>query len=341
MLTIPPLDEKAQTQARHRQAHLTKPIGALGQLEALSIRLAGMTGGMNWLPIQRAVLICAGDHGITAQGVSAYPQIVTAQMVANFALGGAAVNVLARQLETRLVVLDAGVAHEVMPHPDLIIGKIALGTADFSQGLAMSHEQAQRAVNLGIAVLLDELARGLDIIAVGEMGIGNTTSASAIIAAITGKSPAEVTGRGTGINDEQLAHKIRLIEGALKLHAPASENTLAKIGGFEIGAMAGMMLAAASQRIPVVLDGLISTAGALIAHQLNPEVRHYLIAGHRSAERGHQIALDYLGLTPLLDLDLRLGEGSGAVLAFPIIEAAMRTLQEMATFDSAGVSHAE
>ena len=287
------------------------------------------------------MLICAGDHGIAAQGVSAYPQAVTQQMVLNFLAGGAAVNVLARQTGVRVTVVDAGVIGDFADHPDLIRGKIAPGTADFSVGPAMTAAQADAAMALGKAAVERELARGLDLLAVGEMGIGNTTSASAIIAAVTGRPVVEVTGRGTGVDDAALRHKVTLIEAALARHAPTTVDTLAKVGGFEIGAMAGAMLAAAAQRVPVVLDGLISTAAALVAAQIAPDVRHYLIAGHRSVEPGHRAALAWLGLEPLLDLDLRLGEGTGALLAMPLIEAAMRTLQEMATFEAAGVSGRE
>ena len=335
---LPPPAEDAAQQARARQATLTKPAGALGQLEALSVRLVGMTGRLDWLPARRAVVVCAGDHGVTAQGVSAYPQAVTRQMVLNFLAGGAAINVLARQMGARVLVVDAGVAGDFDDHPDLIQGKIAPGTADFSLGPAMTPQQAERAVQLGLDVAAHEIARGVDILAVGEMGIGNTTAASAIIAAVTGRSPTEVTGRGTGVGDAQLGRKVAVIERALRVNAPADRDTLAKVGGFEIGAMAGLMIGAAAARVPAVIDGLISAAAALIAAQLRPGVTRYLIAGHRSAEPGHGVALAHLGLTPLLDLGMRLGEGTGAALALPIIEAAMRTLQEMATFESAGVS---
>jgi nicotinate-nucleotide--dimethylbenzimidazole phosphoribosyltransferase len=338
MLHIPPLDQGAMARARERQAILTKPAGALGVLEALSVQLAGMTGRLDWLPSRRAVIVFAGDHGVVAHKVSAYPQVVTQQMVLNFLGGGAAVNVLARQMNARVVVVDAGVAGDFDDHPDLVRGKIAPGTADITRGAAMTLQQAEQSIQLGIDVVSHEIERGLDIVAVGEMGIGNTTSASAIIAAITGQPVADVTGRGTGLDDEALQHKVQVIEEALRVNSPASHDTLAKIGGFEIGAMAGTMLGAASKRVPILVDGLISTAAALIAAQVQPNVRDYLIAGHQSVERGHGIALSWLGLRPLLDLDMRLGEGTGAVLAISLIEAAMRTLQEMATFGSAGVS---
>jgi nicotinate-nucleotide--dimethylbenzimidazole phosphoribosyltransferase len=339
--TIPPVDQYAQEAATARQAILTKPAGALGELERLSIRLAGMTGSLEWLPRRRAVVVCAGDHGVVAQGVSAYPQAVTAQMVLNFLRGGAAINVLARQMNARVTVVDAGVAEPLQPHPDLVSRKIAAGTQDFSTGPAMTPEQADQCIQLGIEVAQAEVQRGLDILAVGEMGIGNTTAASALIAAITGAPVETVTGRGTGVNDQQWEHKVSVIRRALDVNRPQGRDALQKVGGFEIGAMAGLMLGAAAKRVPVVIDGLISTSAALVAAQCDPAVTNYLVAGHRSVEPGHRIALQTLGLRPLLDLDLRLGEGTGAVLALPIVEAAMRTLQEMATFDSAGVSKAE
>lgn len=331
-------DERLYRQAEARQARLTKPQGALGRLETLACQLAAFTGRLDWLPNRRAALVCAADHGVAAQGVSAYPQAVTAQMVLNFLRGGAAVNVLARQMSAQILVVDAGVAAELPDHPRLLKGKIAYGTADLSLGAAMSEAQAVEALRLGIRAFEQVYAEGADIVAVGEMGIANTTSASAIIAAVTGAPPCEVTGRGTGIDDVRLQHKISVIERALRVNQPQGRETLAKVGGFEIGAMAGAMIAAAARRVPILLDGLISTAAALIAVQFAPEVRHALIASHQSAERGHRVALAWLGLVPLLDLDMRLGEGTGALLALPLVEAAMRTLQEMATFDEAGVS---
>lgn len=335
---IPPTDTPCQQLALARQAKLTKPAGALGRLEALSVRIAGMVGRLDWLPTRRAVVVCAADHGVVAQGVSAYPQSVTAQMVLNFLKGGAAINVLARQMGARVSVVDAGVAADIATHPGLISAKIGLGTADLSVGPAMTPQQAEQSIQLGRNIAAAEIESGLDILAVGEMGIGNTTSASAIIAAITGQPADAVTGRGTGLDDQQFAHKVSIVKRALDVNQPSGQDTLAKVGGFEIGAMAGLMLAAAEQRTPILIDGLISTSAALIAAQIDPAVIGYLIAGHRSVEPGHRIALDWLGLTPLLDLDLRLGEGTGAVLALPLVEAAMRTLNEMATFEDAGVS---
>ena len=330
---IPPLNKMAQANALARHARLVKPDGALGELEALSVRIVGMTGRLDWLPQRKAVIVCAGDHGVVMQGVSTVPSRITAFMVGHFLKGTGAINVLARQMNVRLLVVDAGVAAKLDEHPQLVRSKIAPGTADFSKGPAMTPAQAAQSLQLGLDVAEREIERGLDLLAIGEMGIGNTTSASAIISAITGREPIEVTGRGTGLDDAALQHKIQVIEQALRVNNPVDENPLAKVGGFEIGAMAGLMLGAASARVPVVIDGLICTAAALIAADLRPDVKHYLIAGHRSVEPGHWIALDWLGLRPLLDLDMRLGEGTGAVLAMPIIEAAMRTLQEMATFD--------
>lgn len=342
---IPPLADAAMSAAAARQAGLTKPPGALGRLEALSIQLAGMTGRLDWLPRRPVAVVCAGDHGVVAQGVSPYPQAVTQQMVANFLRGGAAVNVLARQMGARVVVVDAGVAGELAPdlssHPALVQGKVAHGTADFTRGPAMTAAQAEQALALGLRVAEQEIGAGADVLAVGEMGIGNTTSAAAIIAALTGVPVPSVAGRGAGLDDRGLGRKVAVIEAALALHAPARVGTLAKLGGFEIGAMAGVMLGAAARRVPVVVDGVISTAAALIAVQAAPAVRDYLIASHRSAEPGHAVALHALGLEPLLALDLRLGEGTGALLVLPLIEAAMRTLQEMATFAEAEVSGRE
>lgn len=335
---IPPLDRHCQEQARARQTRLTKPAGALGRLEELSIQIAGMTGRLNWLPERRAVVVCAADHGVTAQGVSAYPQSVTAQMVANFLSGGAAINVLARQMGARVTVVDAGVVAEISSHPHLISAKIGPGTADLSLGPAMSPGQAEQSIRLGRDVARRELEQGLDILVVGEMGIGNTTASSAIIAIISGEPVEKVTGRGTGVDDARLEHKRAVISRALKVNHPTGADALAKVGGFEIGAMAGLMLEAAGARIPIIVDGLICASAAMIAAQIDPAVKGYLIAGHCGAEPGHRVALDWLGLAPLLNLDLRLGEGTGAALALPLVEAAMRILQEMATFEDAGVS---
>lgn len=327
--------------AEARQAVLTKPPGSLGRLEAISIQVAGITG--RELPCLRdkAVIVVAGDHGVTAEGVSAFPSEVTPQMVLNFLRGGAAINVLARHVGARVVVVDAGIAADLPPQPGLVVHKVAYGTANLRRGPAMTREQALQAVEAGIVVLEEELARGLDIVATGDMGIGNTTPSSAIVAAVTGLPVAEVTGRGTGVDDGGLATKVAVIEDALRLNRPDPADgldLLAKVGGFEIGGIAGVILGAAAHRVPVVIDGFISTAGAVIAALLAPQTRGYMISGHKSVEIGHQAALRFLGLLPLVDLDLRLGEGTGAVLGISLVEAACKILAEMATFSSAGVS---
>ena len=339
---IRPLDEDAMLAARARQDMLTKPQGSLGRLEGLSIQLAGITRRCPPpRPARKAVIVFAGDHGVVAQGVSAYPQEVTAQMVLNFLRGGAGINVLARQAGASVLVVDAGVAAPLEAHPGLIQGKIAPGTADMALGPAMTRAQAEAAVALGLRVAQGLIDEGLDLLACGEMGIGNTTPATAIIAAVTGRPPIELVGPGTGLPSSALAHKAGVIERALALNRPDPADgwdLLAKVGGFEIGAIAGAMLAAAAHGIPLVVDGFIATAAAIVAIALAPSACPYLIAGHRSAEPGHDAALAYLGLTPLLDLGLRLGEGTGAVLAMHLVDAATCLLGEMATFAEAGVA---
>ena len=341
MEAIRPLDEGAMGKARLRQDQLTKPRGSLGRLEALSIKIAGITGKETPRIERKAIVTMAGDHGVIAEGVSAYPQEVTAQMVYNFLRGGAGINVLARHIGARVVVVDMGVASSFESHPSLVSKKIAFGTRNMAKEPAMSREEALRAIEAGIEVLKEEVAKGLDIVGVGDMGIGNTTPSGAICAAITGEPVAKVTGRGTGISDEQVASKVKIIEAALALNKPDPRDAidvLSKVGGFEIGGVAGVILGAAAQHIPVVIDGFIAGAAALIATRLCPRVKDYLIAAHVSAEAGHRVMLDYLDLKPLLDLGMRLGEGTGAALAICIVEAAAKTLAEMATFADAGVS---
>jgi nicotinate-nucleotide--dimethylbenzimidazole phosphoribosyltransferase len=328
-------------EARARQDRLTKPRGSLGRLELLSVQLAGIFADP--LPeIQHKVIVTmAGDHGVVAEGVSAYPQQVTPQMVVNFLQGGAAINVLSRHVGARVVVVDMGVAAQMESHLDLVIKKVALGTANIAVGPAMSQEQALQSVLGGAQVVEDELARGLDILAVGEMGIGNTTPAAAIAIALTGHPVHEIVGRGTGVDDAGLARKRNAVQRALSANRPDPANALdllSKVGGFEIGGMAGAMLAAAAHRRPVMVDGFISTAAAMIAVGIAPQARDYLIASHCSQERGHRAMLDWLELQPLLDLDLRLGEGTGAALGLWLAEASCKLLCEMATFDQAGVS---
>jgi nicotinate-nucleotide--dimethylbenzimidazole phosphoribosyltransferase len=326
-----------------RQDTLTKPQGSLGRLEALSIQVAGITGQALPKIEDKVVVTMVGDHGVTAEGVSAYPSEVTTQMVYNFLRGRAAINVLARHVGARVVVVDIGVAQELESHSDLVSRKVALGTRNMAHGPAMSSAEAIRAVEVGIEVVERELVKGMDIVGTGDMGIGNTTSSSAIVAAFTGAPVAQVTGRGTGIGDKQLQQKIEVIERALMVNRPDPADALdvlAKVGGFEIGGIAGVILGAAAHHIPVILDGFISGAGALIAVGVAPQVRDYLIAAHRSVEVGHSLVLERLGLKPLLDLDMRLGEGTGAALGISLVEAAVKVLNEMATFAEAGVSEA-
>jgi len=326
-----------------RQDTLTKPQGSLGRLEELSIQVVGITGQALPKIEHKVIITMVGDHGVTAEGVSAYPSEVTVQMVTNFLRGGAGINVLARHVGARVVVVDIGVAQELAPHPELVSRKVALGTGNMAHGPAMSREEAVQAIEVGIEVVERELARGMDIVGTGDMGIGNTTPSSAIVAALTGVPVAQVTGRGTGIGEEQLQHKVEVIERALTVNQPDPHDpldVLAKVGGLEIGGITGVILGAAAHRIPVVIDGFISGAGALIAVRLAPQVRDYLIAAHRSVEAGHPLVLERLGLTPLFDLNLRLGEGTGAALGIFLVEAAVKTLTEMATFAGAGVAQA-
>lgn len=338
---IKPLDRRAMAEARSRQDTLTKPQGSLGRLEELSIQLAGIQGKPVPIIREKAIITMAGDHGVVAEGIGNWPQAVTAQMVYNFLRGGAGINVLARQVGARLIVADMGVATELKADSRLLSRKVAPGTRNMVQGQAMTREQAVAAINTGVEIVSSEIARGLDIVGTGDMGIGNTTASAAICAVMTGRPVADVTGRGTGIDDKQLAHKIEVINRALGVNRPDSGeplDVLARVGGFEIGGLVGVMLGAAARRVPVVIDGFISGAAALIAAGLSPQLKDYLIAAHVSAESGHRPLLEYLGLKPLLNLDLRLGEGTGAALGIFLAEAAARVLAEMSTFAEAGVS---
>ncbi len=341
---IKPLDRGAMAEARTRQNQLTKPWGSLGRLEELSIQLAGIQGKPIPQVRHKAIITMAGDHGVVAEGVSLFTQEVTAQMVYNFLSGGAGINVIARQVGARVIVVDMGVAVELEPSPQLLSRKVAFGTQNMSLGPAMTSEQAVKAIETGIEVVTTEVARGLDIVGTGDMGIGNTTASSAICAVMTGKPVAEVTGRGTGIADRQLEHKVEVIEKALAVNRPDPEqplDVLARVGGFEIGGLVGVMLAAAAHRIPVVIDGFISGAAALIATALSPELKDFLIAAHVSAEAGHQLLLRHLGLKPLLDLGMRLGEGTGAALGIFLADVAAKVLAEMSTFAEARVSEGD
>ena len=327
--------------AKKRQDVLTKPTGSLGRLEELSIQIAGIQAKSMPQIKQKAVIVMAADHGVAAQGTSAYPQEVTTQMVLNFLRGGAGINVISRQVGARVIIVDMGVAGKLEPNPGLVSRRIAAGTQDMSKGPAMSLSQATQALETGIEIVTGEIKKGLDIVGTGDMGIGNTTASSAICAVMLGETIAKVTGRGTGLDDKQLQHKIAIINEALTLNKPDASkpmDVLAKVGGFEIGGLAGVMLGAASHRIPVVIDGFISGAAALVAVGLCPRVKDYLIAGHCSVEPAHKLLLKDLGLRPLLDLEMRLGEGTGAALAMSIAETSVRILAEMATFSEAGVS---
>ena len=340
---VGPLDTDAIADATVLHDRLTKPRGSLGRLEPLGIRLAGIAGACPPpVPAPAAVAVFAGDHGVLDQGVSPWPREVTAQMVANFCAGGAAINVIARQTGASVVVVDVGVATPLDDAPGLLRRKVRVGTGDLALEPAMTVDEARAALDVGAEVAADLVAAGARCLVTGEMGIGNTTPAAALIAALTGHPPAEVTGRGTGIDDATLAHKVAVIDAALARHADAIAAgplaTLAAVGGLEIAALAGFIVGGAGARVPVVIDGVIADAALLVAHALAPGILDYCIAGHRSAEPGATAVLHHLRLPPLLDLDMRLGEGSGACLALPIVEAAARVLREMATFDSAGVT---
>jgi nicotinate-nucleotide--dimethylbenzimidazole phosphoribosyltransferase len=341
VLAIGPLDADAMRAAEERQLKLTKPPKALGRLETLSIQLAGIQGKEQPVIATKAIAVMAADHGVTAEGVSAFPAEVTPAMVMNFAAGGAGINVIGRHVGARVLVTDVGVNADLNGAEGVRHRKVRMGTDNMAEGPAMTREECVRAIEIGIELVEEELANGLDIIATGEMGIGNTTAASAVIAVLTGQPAAEVTGRGTGIAKEALPAKIAVIEKALTANAPDAADpidVLAKVGGLEIAAMTGVFLGGAAHRIPVVMDGFISAAAALAAVRLCHECVDYILPSHVSIEIGHQVVLDELGLVPLFDLQMRLGEGTGAALSMSIIEAAARILGEMATFESAGVA---
>ena len=339
---IRPLDGDAVAAARQRQSQMTKPAGSLGVLEDVSVQLSGLAGCCPPpLPEPAAVAIFAGDHGVHAQGVTPWPQEVTGQMVANFLAGGAAVNAFAAQAGAEVVVVDVGVATDLGQVPGLLPRKLARGTRDFTVGTAMSREQAVTAIGVGIEVARDLVAAGNRCLLTGDMGIANTTASAALICAFTGRDAAAVTGRGTGADNETLARKVDVVRRGLALHQPdAAEpiRMLAAFGGFEHAALAGFIIGAAALRVPVILDGVIAGSAALAACAIAPGAACSLIAGHRSSEPGHTVALDHLGLRPLIDLDLRLGEGTGALLALPIVQSAVRALRDVATFDAAGVT---
>lgn len=338
-MSIPALDGPAIAAAAARQARLTKPAGSLGLLEELSVRLAGMTGRLD-PPLRDAVVFTlAADHGVAREGVSAYPREVTAQMVLNFLRGGAAINVLAREVGARVVVADIGVDADLPDDPGLRQVKVRRGTSSITKGPAMSLAEASQAIDVGRQLVREQ---ELDVVLTGDMGIGNTTASAAVICALTGLDPDKVVGRGTGVDDEGLRRKVAAVTCALDVNRDAIArgplDALAAVGGLEIAGLAGVILEGASRRKPVIIDGFISGAAALVAAAMDPGVTGYLIASHRSQELGHGAVLERFGLRPLLDLDLRLGEGTGAALALPLVRSSVRLLNDMATFGEAGVS---
>ena len=342
---IVPQDASARAQAKARLDQLTMPHWALGRLMDLAMDLAGMTRTIRPPVDRRVVVVMAGDHGVVAEGVTKYPQEVTCQMILNFLHKGAGINALARVVDASVLVVNMGVAGDLgsaVEHGSFVSKPVGPGTRNIAVGPAMTREEAVRSIETGIQ-LAHDLGASYDVLGTGEMGIGNTTPSSAIVAAVTGASPEEVTGHGTGIDDDQHRHKIAVVKRILEKNNPDPSDAidvLTKIGGFEIGGLAGLILGAASMQKPVIVDGFISTAAALIAYGLSPTAGEYMIAAHRSVERGHTAALDHLKKQPLLDLDLRLGEGTGAALAMALVEAAVRVLTEVATFEEASVSHA-
>jgi len=341
LAAISPLSRTAASEADARQALLTKPRGSMGRLEDVGSQLAGIAGSCPPpVPQHPAIAVFAADHGVHAQGVTPWPQEVTAQMVANFSSGGAAVNVLARHAGAEVLVVDVGVATPLLTEGGVLRRRVAAGTADLARGPAMSRIDSLLALDVGAEVAGRAVAGGARCLITGDMGIGNTTPSAALIAAISGRPPAEVTGRGAGADDVVLARKIGVIETALeRVQSTAGALTLLQeVGGLEIAALAGFIVSGAAARVPVIVDGVIAAAAALIAVSLCPDSRQYLFAGHRSVEPGSSAALEHLGLEPLLDLDLRLGEGTGATLSLAVLQASAKLLREMATFDSAGVT---
>jgi len=343
--SITPASSEAMTAARERQTMLTKPLGSLGALEELGTRLCGMYGECP-PPLAEpvAIAVFAGDHGVCAQGVSLFPQEVTTQMVGNLLAGGAVVNAFGRQVGAEVTVVDVGVAGEVAAAPGLMMRKIAAGTADMTKGPAMTADQVQAAIEVGIDVAGDLVAQGNRLLVVGDMGIGNTTASAALISVFTDLDVADVTGRGTGIDNAMLERKVSVIETAIRINSASPKDpiaALAGVGGLEHAAMVGYLLAAAALRTPVILDGVIACSAALVARAIAPHAADYWVAGHRSVEPGATAALVHLDLVPLVDLGLRLGEGSGATLAVPFVQASARILREVATFDSAGVTNKE
>jgi nicotinate-nucleotide--dimethylbenzimidazole phosphoribosyltransferase len=337
---IEPLNDEAVQAARLRLDQLTKPPGSLGRLEEIAWQVAGITGELNPDLTRKAVIVMAGDHGVCVEGVSAYPQEVTPQMVLNFLHGGAAVNVLARQAGADVVCVDIGVMSDI-EHPQLVNRKVKYGTANIAAGPAMSRQEAAQAVMAGVETVNGLAERGYRLFATGEMGIGNTTPSAALLAALTGADVEAVVGLGTGIDEAKRLHKAAVVRRALaanRVDAADPLGVLAALGGLEIAGLVGVILGAAAHRCPVVIDGFISSAAALVASRLAPLSAASMLPSHLSQELGHRQLLASIGLKPMLEMDMRLGEGTGAVLCFPIVEAAVKIMNEMATFESAGIS---
>ncbi|MFG1730396.1 nicotinate-nucleotide--dimethylbenzimidazole phosphoribosyltransferase [Paenibacillus sp. 843] len=340
MANIKPLSVEVQNETAAYLDTLTKPPGSLGKLESLAIQLAGITRNMKPSFTQKSVVVMAGDHGVCEEGVSAFPAEVTPQMVMNFLNGGAAVNVLARQAGANVHCVDIGVAIE-LNHEKLMSRNVGRGTANMAKGPAMTKEAALQSIVTGAEVAAELVSQGTQMFVTGEMGIGNTTPSAAIFSVLSGKQPSEVVGRGTGVTDERLLHKIRVVEQAIQVNRPHADDpldVLAKVGGYEIGGLAGLILGAAAHGCPVIIDGFISSAAALVAKCICPDALSYMIASHVSHEQAHVLLLKELGLHPMLQMDMRLGEGTGGVLCLHLVEAACRIMNEMATFESAGIS---
>jgi nicotinate-nucleotide--dimethylbenzimidazole phosphoribosyltransferase len=341
---IQPVNRDFHARAQLALDRLTKPVGSLGRLEDLAAQYVAISQELPPLMPESVVFTLAADHGVVREGVSAYPSSVTAQMVMNFLKGGAAINALAQQVGARVRVVDMGVESDLGNLHGLLDHKIGLGTNNFVEGPAMSHEQALQSIEVGISLVRDAYADGMRVIGIGEMGIGNTTASSAIAAVMTGQPVAKVTGEGTGVDAERFARKVQIIEQGIKRNQPNAQvpmDVLAKVGGFEIGGLVGLILGGPACRIPVVLDGFITGAAMLLAQALVAHCQDYVIPSHCSAEPGHRFILEHLDLHPLLDLNLRLGEGTGACLAISLLRASVACLKDMATFDSAGVDGAE
>ncbi|AJS61584.1 nicotinate-nucleotide--dimethylbenzimidazole phosphoribosyltransferase [Paenibacillus sp. IHBB 10380] len=337
---ISQLDTEAMVAAQAHIANLTVPPGSLGKLEKLAVQLAGITGEVKPTFTKREVIIMAADHGVCEEGVSAFPQEVTPQMILNFLAGGAAVNVLARHADAEVACVDIGVMSD-LSHPNLLSRKVRYGTANMAKGPAMTHDEAIQSILTGVQVVQEAVQRGVRLFVTGEMGIGNTTASAAVMCALSNIEVQDAVGRGTGLDDAKLLHKINVVEQALRVNSPDASDpldVLAKVGGLEIGGLVGVILGAAAHRCPVVIDGFISSAAALIAQRISPIASEYMIVSHVSHEQGHRLLLEQLNLSPALHLDMRIGEGTGGVICLHLIDAACKIVSEMATFESAGIS---